>query len=195
MNCAGISVDVLRALGWDIAARGPAGRTAAAFAFPYIAVKERSVAKARVAFDYLVEDLTRLMPAAAFEECGAAALRVGELGLAKSGAGTAAGLLARMLADDIDSIVFLRLPQLPSSRVFGDAPVVTPWEYHGRMPAEPEIVPVPPRPLPDSLRARDLAPVKRPASDYAAMFWGTLLVVGIPMFLVRAFREWRSKRR
>jgi hypothetical protein len=190
MNCAGISVDLLRTLGWDVAARGPAGRAAAAFAFPYVAVKERSVAKARIAFDYLVEDLTRLMPAAAFEECGAAALR-----LAASGAGTSAGPLARMLADDTESVLLVRFPQLPSSRVFGDAPVVTPWEFRGRMPAEPEIVPVPPRPLPAALRPCDLAPVKRPASDYAAMFWGTLLVVGIPMFLFRRWREWRSRPR
>lgn len=189
MNCAGISVDVLRALGWQIAARGPAGRAAAAFSFPYVAMKERSVAKARVAFDYLVEDLTRLMPAAAFEECGAAALR-----LAASGAGGSAGPLARMLADDTESIVLVRFPQLPSSRVFGDAPVVTPWEYRGRMPAEPQIVPVPPRPLPDALRAHDLVPTQRPGSDYAAMFWGTLLVVGIPMFLYRRLKEWRKNR-
>jgi hypothetical protein len=104
MNCAGISVDVLRALGWNIPARGPAGRAAAAFAFPYVAVKDRSVAKARVAFDYLVEDQTRLMPAAAFEECGAAALR-----LVNSGSGdVATGTLARMLADDLEAIVYVR---------------------------------------------------------------------------------------
>ena len=195
MNCAGISIDLLRALGWDVAARGPAGRAAAAFAFPYVAATERSVAKARIAFDYLVEDLTRLMPAAAFEECGAAALRLAASGFPKSSAGTAAGPLARMLADDIESVVLVRFPQLPSSRVFGDAPVVTPWEFRARMPAEPQIVPVPPRPLPDALRPPDLVPVTRPRSDYAAIFWGTLLLVGIPMFLFRRFREWRAKRK
>jgi hypothetical protein len=80
MNCAGISVDVLRALGWDIPVRGPAGRVAAALGFPYIAVKERSIAKARVAFDYLTEDQTRLLPAAAFEECGAGRTAAREIG-------------------------------------------------------------------------------------------------------------------
>ena len=195
MNCAGISIDVLRALGWDVAARGPAGRAAAAFAFPYVAATERSVAKARIAFDYLVEDLTRLMPAAAFEECGTAALRLAEPGFAKTSAGTASGTLAHMLAEDIESVVLVRFPQLPSSRVFGDAPVITPWEFRARMPAEPQIVPVPPRPLPDALRPPDLVPVTRPPSDYAAIFWGTVLIVGIPMFLLRRFREWRTKRR
>jgi hypothetical protein len=106
MNCAGISVDVLRALGWDIPARGPRSRIAAPFAFPYVAAKERSVAKARVTFDYLVEDQTRLLPAAAFEECGAAALR-----LAISGtSGVSTSPLARMLADDLDAIAYVHVP-------------------------------------------------------------------------------------
>jgi len=195
MNCAGISVDLLRLLGWHIAARGPASRAAATIAFPYVAATERSVAKARVAFDYLVEDLTRLMPAAAFEECGAAALRLAAAGLAKSVSGAAAGPLERMLADDIERVLYVHLPQLPSSRVFGDAPVVTPWEFRARMPVEPQIVPVPPRPLPDALWPHDLVPVERPASHYAAIVWGTLLVVGIPMFLFGRFREWRRKRK
>jgi hypothetical protein len=189
MNCAGISVDVLRALGWDIPARGPASRAAAVFAFPYVAAKERSVAKARVAFDYLVEDQTRLMPAAAFEECGAAALR-----LAVSGRhDVATGALARMLADDLEAIAFVHIPQLPSSRVFGDAPVVTPWEFRTRMPPEPQIIPVPPRPLPAALRAQDLVPVERPASDYAAIVWGIVLIVGIPMFVFRHLKAWWNK--
>jgi len=184
MNCAGISVDVLRALGWDIPVRGPAGRVAAALGFPYIAVKERSIAKARVAFDYLTEDQTRLLPAAAFEECGAAALQ-----LAKSGNDdrVSHGTLARMLADDIDAIAFVRIPQFPSSRAFGDAPVVSPWEFQKRLPADRsklQIVPVPPRPLPDSLRAPDLIAPKRPASDYAAATWGFLLLIGIPLLVL-----------
>ena len=193
MNCAGISVDVLRALGWDTPARGPAGRTAAALGFPYVAAKERSVAKARVAFDYLIEDQTRLMPAAAFEECGAAALRLASSGKREGTLGS----LAQMLADDIDAIAFVRFPQFPSSRVFGDAPVITPWEFQARMPTDPakaQIIPVPPRPLPHSLRAADLAPVGRPASDYAAAVWGLLLVIGIPMFVFRHWKQWRDKR-
>ena len=76
MNCTGISIDVLRSMGWDVPARGPASRIVAALGFPYFAAKERSVAKARIAFDYLNEDQTRLLPAPAFEECGAAALEL-----------------------------------------------------------------------------------------------------------------------
>ncbi len=74
MNCTGISVDVLRALGWEVPARGPASRVVAALGFPYFALRERSIAKACVGFDYLTADQTRLMPAAAFEEAGASLL-------------------------------------------------------------------------------------------------------------------------
>jgi hypothetical protein len=188
MNCGSISVDVLRALGWPIPARGPANRIVAALGFPFIAARERSVAKARMAFDYLTEDQTRLMPAAAFEEAGASLLALA------AGAGCAsAGILAQMIAADVEAVVFLRFPQFPSSRAFGDAPAATPGEYHARIPAEPgmaQIIPLPPRPFPRALRDPDLLPPPRRASDYAAIVWGVLSVVGIPWVL---WRWWRRR--
>ena len=192
MNCAGISIDVLRSMGWDIPVRGPASRVVAALGFPYFAAKERSVAKARIAFDYLNEDQTRLMPAAAFEECGAAALE-----LVKSGAshGSASGPLARMLAEDIEAIAFVRLPQFPSSRAVGDAPVVTPWEFQSRMPSDPrlkQIIPVPARPFPEVLRDPDLIDGKRRSSHYATAIWGILLVVGLAGILFFVLKQWPS---
>ena len=66
-NCTSISIDTLRALGLDVPARGPTSRLLAWLGFPYFAAKERSVAKAKLAFDYLTVDQTRLMPAAALE--------------------------------------------------------------------------------------------------------------------------------
>ena len=66
-NCTSISVDTLRALGFDVPARGPTSRLLAWVGFPYFAAKERSVDKAKLAFDYLTVDQTRLMPAAAIE--------------------------------------------------------------------------------------------------------------------------------
>jgi hypothetical protein len=190
MNCASISVDTLRVLGWDIPARGPASRVVASLGFPFIAAKERSIAKARGAFDYLTEDQTRLMPAAAFEEAGASLLAIAR--------GASGGTLARMLAADLEAIVFVRFPQFPSSRVFGDAPAVTPWEYHARVPAEPgmaQIIPLPPRPFPYELRDPDLIAPPRPASDFAATIWGVLSVVGIPWVVMRWWRHWRDRRR
>jgi hypothetical protein len=190
MNCTGISVDVLRLMGWNIAARGPTNRLVAWLAYPYQVIKERSIDKAAVAFDYLFEDQTRLLPAAAFEEIGASLLA-----FAKAPAAATTGILEAMIAEDLDAILFLRIPQFPSSRAFGDAPIVTPWEFHARLPAEPQIVPVPPRPFPNALRDPDLLPAKRPASAYAAAVWGTLCVVGIPIFLYRRWKRWREKAR
>ena len=195
MNCTGISVDVLRALGWDVPARGPASRVVAALGFPFFAVKERSIAKARVAFDYLTEDQTRLMPAAAFEEAGASLLSLAARASAKA---PETGALARMLAADVEALVFLRFPQFPSSRAFGDAPAVTVREFHSRVPAEPglmQIVPVPARPFPAALRDPDLLPAERPRSAYAAVIWGILLIVGIPIFLFHWWQRWRSGHR
>ncbi|MEO8304935.1 MAG: hypothetical protein ABI724_12515 [Betaproteobacteria bacterium] len=192
MNCACISVDVLRLLGWEISRRAPAGRLLAALAFPWFAIKERSVAKASSAFDYLYEEQTRLMPAAAFEEIGASLLA---LGSKPTGTSEPAGELARMISEDLEAILFVRLPQFPSSRVFGDAPAVSPGEYHSRLPPVPQVVPVPERPFPAALRDADLLPAGRPPSAYAAAIWGTLLIVGIPMFLYRQWRRWRVRDR
>jgi hypothetical protein len=192
MNCASISVDALRALGWDIPARGPTSRLVAALGFPVVAARDRSFAKARIAFDYLTEDQTRLMPAAAFEEAGASLLA-----LASDESSAPSGPLARMIAADIEAVAFLRFPEFPSSRAFGDAPAVTPWEYHARVPAEPgmaQIIPLPPRPFPPELRDPDLLPPPRPASDYAAMVWGLLSVVGIPWVVWRGWQRWRDRR-
>jgi hypothetical protein len=193
MNCTGISVDVLGSLGWTVPARGPASRVVAALGFPYFALRERSIAKACVAFDYLTADQTRLMPAAAFEEAGASLLALAVEGTARA---AETGSLARMLAADLGAITFVRFPQFPSSRAFGDAPAVTVREFHSRVPAEPglmQIVPVPPRPFPPHLRDPDLLPERRPASSYAAMIWGVLLVVGIPIFLYRRWQRWRNR--
>jgi hypothetical protein len=190
MNCASISVDVLRALGWRIQALGATSWTAAWLGFPYFLLRNRSLAKAAQSFEYLTEDRTRLLPAVAFEEIGADLMRL------------ALGVNAReptpletRLAQDIEAIHFLRVPQLPSSRRWGDYPVATVWEYAARLPsdlAKQEIVPVPARPFPERLRDPDLLPPPRPRSDYAIAVWALLSVVGIPWLLWRWWRRTRG---
>ena len=187
-NCASISVDTLRALGWDVPARGPTSRTLAWAAFPFIAAKEMSVVKAKLAFDYLHADQTRLLPAVALEEIYASLSAIARNRGANAYAG---GPLVQMLAQDLEALVFVRFPQLPSSRAWGDAPAVSTWEYKTRVPSDPalaQIVPVPPRPFPERLRDADLLPPPRHASDVAAATWaGVLLalVVGVVVWLLR----------
>jgi hypothetical protein len=151
MNCASITVDALRAVGWSVSSHGPTTRLLAALSVPYFAIRERSFGKAARTFNYLTEDRTRLFPAVAFEEIAVSMLRLArgdEFGDGRTE-------FESCLAEDIEAIVFLRVPQLPSSRAWGDWPIVSVDEYRARMPADPamaKIIPVPPRPFPDSLR-------------------------------------------
>lgn len=191
-NCASISVDTLRALGWPIHERGPSSRLLAWASFPYVAVTERSFGKAKLAFDYLHADQTRLLPAVALEEAYA-----GLVALANGDMPEGAGPLARQLAADLEALAFVRIPQFPSSRKFGDAPAVSTAEYKARVPSDPalaQIVPVPPRPFPADLRDPDLLPPPRHPSDLAAIVWSVVSIVGIPFLLWRAWR-WRRARR
>ena len=189
MNCASISVDVLRVLGFDVPARGATSWAAAAFGFPYFALRDRSVAKAARAFDYLTEDRTRLLPAAAFEEIGAEMLR-----LARGTSSRALTPLESAFAEDVEALVYLSVPQFPSSRAWGDYPVVSAWEYRERYPRDPakaKIIPVPARPFPQHLRDDDLLPPPRQRSDIAVAIWAIVSIVGIPWLL---WRWWRAAR-
>jgi len=188
MNCAGVSVDVLRTLGWRVPSRGATSWLAATLSVPYFVLRNRNARIAGDAFNYLSEDLTRLFPAVAFEEIGADLLRM------------AAGELTRMqtsleatIAQDLEAIFFLRVPQLPSSRAWGDYPVVSAREYHARVPSDPaqrQIIPVPERPFPAHLRDPDVSAPPRQRSEIAVAMWAALSVVGIPWLM---WRWWRNR--
>ena len=101
-----------------------------------------------------------------------------------------------MLATDLEALIYLQFPQLPSSRAWGDAPVATLHEYRQRLPRDPskvKTVPVPPRPFPSSLRDPDLLPPPTPASETIAAIWACLSVVGIPWVVRRIWRRWRAR--
>lgn len=187
MNCAGISIDALRALGWRVPRAGPTSRVLAAIGLPWFAIQERSIGKALHTFDYLSEDRARLFPGVAFETIGADLLAM------------ARGCLRRptntpetMLAQDLEALVFLRVPQLPSSRAWGDAPAVTAWEYIARVPdpEEAQIIPLPPRPFPPRLRDADLLPKPPSRGERALEFWAALTIIGLPWV---AWRWWRRR--
>ncbi|MEJ7667383.1 MAG: hypothetical protein WKH97_01330 [Casimicrobiaceae bacterium] len=192
-NCTSFSIDTLRALGWDVPARGATSWTMAWLGFPCFAVKHVSLKQAATVVDYLTADQTRLLPAVAAEEIFTSLLAlVGSRG----GATAIDGTLAKMLADDIDALAFLRLPQFPSNRDFGDAPAVTLREAQERVPKDPrhaQIIPLAPRPFPDSLRDPDLLPRRLRPSDFALTVWGALLLIGVPVLMRRWWRQ-RARR-
>ena len=111
---------------------------------------------------------TRLFPAAAFEEIGADLLRMAQ-GTPRVGG-------AIIPVADFEAVVYLRVPQFPSSRSWGTFPVVTVDEYQARMPArraDRQIIQVPARPFPPQLRDPDLLPliVGRWEMRIAAALW------------------------
>lgn len=148
-NCAGISVDVLRKLGWHWPLQGPTNRLKALGAFAYMAAKDMSVASGRKAFGYFTEEQTRLHPAVAFDALGRDLLNVVD--------GQSARLLGefeQQLHSDVAAVMLVRIPQVPSSRAFGSAPAYSIDEFMARAPADRskwQVVPTQPRPFPEEL--------------------------------------------
>lgn len=181
-NCAGISVTTLRTLGWRIPERGPESWLKAILALPLTALKKRSLRKGKAVFDYLTEDRTRLYPAAAFEEIAADLLR-----LASEKSQRALTDFERLLAEDVEEIMLVRVPQFPSSRAWGDWPVESSVEYAARVPADPaqqQIIPVPPRPFPAELRDPRMPGEPPLRSDCAVLAWA-LAIVALFVFILR----------
>jgi len=155
-NCTGISMDIFKALGWNVPKRGPSGRVKAIGAYAYVAATDHSLASGRKIYDYLTEEQTRLYPAVAFDAAGQDLLRlVGALPPARNGGKRTLTAYERQLQSDIEALVLVRIPQVPSSRASGSAPVFSFSEYQARVPkdrAQWKVVPVAPRPFPAALR-------------------------------------------
>ena len=181
-NCAGISVTALRTLGWQVPARGSESWVKAIFALPLTALRKRSLKQGKAVFDYLTEDRTRLYPAAAFEEIAADLLC-----LASGQCGRTTSDFERLLVEDVEQIVLVRVPQFPSSRAWGDWPVESSREYAARVPSDPaqqQIIPVPPRPFPAELRDPQMPGEPPLRSDYAVLAWA-LTIVALIVFILR----------
>lgn len=149
-NCAGISVDVLHNLGWKIPQSGGESLLKASAAYWYIAATERSLTKGRAIYDYLNTEMTRLFPAVAFDAIGNDLLNI-----AQSGSTETLTDDMQQMADQIEAIYFVRIPQIPSSRVDGMAPVYSFKQYLEQAPSDRsqwKIIPVTPNPLPEKLK-------------------------------------------
>ena len=158
-NCSGISLDTFKQLGWQVPERGSEGQLKAIAAWFYVAATSGSLQDARKLYDYLTTETTRLYPAVAFDAMGNDLLA-----LAQGQASRALNAFEQGMAEDIEAIFFVRIPQAPSSRAFGLAPVYSFDQYLSQAPADRsqwQIVPTEPRPFPDSLRESEALEDKR----------------------------------
>lgn len=148
-NCAGISIDTFRTLGWNIPMRGPEGYAKAIAAWFYVAITEKNLNAGRKIYDYLTEEKTRLYPAVAFDAMGHDLLEI------VNNPTRTRSPYEQKLADDIEAIVYVHIPQVPIERAFGQAPVYSFDQYLAQAPADRKdwkILPTTPRPFPEALK-------------------------------------------
>lgn len=175
-NCTGISVDALRALGWALPRAGAESWVRAIVALP-IAIASGGVARGKMACDYLSEDLTHLLPAVAFER-----VAVDLLHLATHGLPRVTSAFEKMLADDLDALLLIRVPQLPTHRPWGDSAVVSNAEYRSRLPAardDYKIIPVAPRRFPPDLVDANAPRAAPTHSDYVLAAYAIATVAAL----------------
>src|SRR5262249_30788973 len=125
----------------------------------------------------------RIFPRAAFEAIGQDLLRILQ---GETETGKRPWLpFEQVLRDDVDALIWVRIPQLPSSRALGTFPIASVDEFMARVPADRsqwKIIPTQPRPFPAHLQ--DRATVRRKKLRMGALLLAGLglvtgLVVGI----------------
>lgn len=151
-NCAGISIDTLRSLGWNIPKRGVTSQLKATAAYFYIAATTGSLTKSRAIYDYLNTETTRLLPALAFDAIGEDIMALALPHQYQRSLNTS---FTKQLNQALEAVYFVRIPQIPSSRAFGAAPVYSFDEYMKTAPANHDdwkVIPTTPLVFPDNLR-------------------------------------------
>lgn len=168
-NCAGINLETLRSLGWKLPEQGNGGQLKAIAALPYMAIKEGSLDKGRKAYDYLTAEKTNLYPFVAFTAAGEDILQRVVANPAN------ATPYEKMLGEDIEALLYVRIPQFPSSRAMGQAPVASLDEFMARTPpnkADWKIVPTDERPFPPEMKDPISPPEEALPSQYAVAGYG-----------------------
>ncbi len=175
LNCAGFSIDQLRALGWRIPLQGPSNRLKATAGYVYMAAADRSLTSGLKAYRYFSEELTRLLPRVTFEAIGNDLLRL----LQQPDSQRVLTPFEQWLREDVEAILYVHIPQIPSSRAMGTYAVASLDEYQQRVPSDRsqwKTVAVPPRPFPAELR---VAPAPVEAATIPSPVLG--LMVGLLM--------------
>lgn len=190
-NCSGISIDVLHHLGWKVPESGGESVLKASAAYWYIAATERSLTKGRAIYDYLNTEMTRLFPAVAFDAIGTDMLNIANTGSTQ----TLTSPEMQAMATQIEAIYFVRIPQIPSSRINGLAPVYSFEQYLKQAPADRsqwKIIPVTPNPLPENLKDGLALKPQTPALIPMPAILFLISVVGAGWILFKILRAIRA---
>jgi hypothetical protein len=146
-TCAALIVDPLKEEGWKIPAKGKTPAPVAWALSKIVGATSKDAGAAKNAYDYMREEPTRVFPRASFDSAG------GQL-LSMVGADGAADLgreltpFEKEISEDLVAILFVRIPQIPSSRAFGRDPAGSFMGYAMRHPDLKKTVPNDPRPFP-----------------------------------------------
>lgn len=189
-NCSGITSDGFRKIGWNIPAQGNSDKIKAIPAYFYVAATKGGLGEGQKIYDYLTAETSRLYPAVAFDAMGE-----DMLALAQGKVQRQLSAFEKELGEQLEAIVFVRIPQIPSSRAMGLAPIASFSEYLQQAPADRsqwKIVPTEPRPFPDELREHPqqkshAIPVPLPV---AAVVLGLIVLIGLGVrWLLRRRRQ------
>ena len=129
-------------------------------------------------------------PVVAFDAAGSDLL---QLVGAQSAARRATSAYEELLKHEVEAIIFVRIPQIPSSRAAGTFPVASIDEYMQRAPSDRtqwKIVPVDPRPFPAEFVDGDTEPEKQ--HNGALPVTAGLLLAGV--VAVRALKRRRVRK-
>ncbi len=187
VNCAGINLETLRSLDWSIPKLGATNLPKAFVALPYKALSDMSLESGLKAYDYLSAEQTNLYPFVAFETIGNDLLNR----IAKNQANSA---FEKQLAEDLEAIIYVHIPQFPSSRAMGQAPVASLDEYIARTPADMsqwKIIPVGARDFPDTLKDKNTPTEPVRPAYYGLMAWLVMLILTL-LGMRKIFRKFRK---
>lgn len=149
-NCTALIADPVREEGWKFPETGKTPSVIARLVAKAVALAAKDPAAGEQIYRSLREEPTRSFPRASFNAVGGDLLTIaGAFGAEPSGREYSP--LEKSIQEDLLAILFVRLPQIPSSRKFGREPVSGVIDYMLRAPADRskwQTVPSFPRPFP-----------------------------------------------
>jgi hypothetical protein len=156
LNCTALIADPIRAEGWNYPKDGGTPKLIAKILSGAVGLKDKAAGEAM--YESLIEEPTRGFPRASFDSVGGDMLNLaGVPDDSKAADGSPAPArpdrkltpFEKMIQEDLVAIVFVRIPQIPSSRKFGRDPAGSVSDYFFRIPGGPkQTVATPSRPFP-----------------------------------------------